>query len=167
MAEYIITNCTVQDAVDLARNNIPAFWEDPNWRYCWMDFGLEKLVKATEDRYPRNQLIKDRHVLRHFKAIDPQTGKLVGYIRWMLPESRCTNEDGTPVWPEGQVPEVSPKERDAFIKKAEAAEYKPKDFGDDDHFDEVFTCRKDVLVVEKEYISTFTFDAHTLTLRKR
>ncbi|KAF3763309.1 acyl-CoA N-acyltransferase [Cryphonectria parasitica EP155] len=152
MPKLLITNCTVEDATEMAHNNIPAFWQDQNWRYPWVNFGLENLIKATVDRYPRNQLLKNRDTLRHFKAVDPETGKLIGYIRWQLPANRCKNEDGHPVWPEGQVPDVSPEDREAFNKKAAAAEWKPQDFGDDDHFDDVFARRRDVLVAEREYI---------------
>ncbi|PSR85670.1 acyl-CoA N-acyltransferase [Coniella lustricola] len=135
----------------MARNNIPAFWQDQNWRYIWVNFGLDRLVQATVLRYPRT-LLKEREVLRHFKAVDAETGKLMGYIRWQLPYSRYKNQDGSAIWPEGLVPDVTPEAKQAFIKQAEEADWEPLDFGADDPFDSNITRRKNELLGTKDYL---------------
>lgn len=153
MPEYIITKCTVEDGNAIARNNASAFWDDPNWQYCWQHYTLERLVGAFVHRTPRN-LLRDRETKRHFKAVDPETGRLVGYIRWKLPSDRARDEDGSPVWPEGQTPDVSPEERDQFEKTAAQADWNPLEYQGEDDLDAILGRTKDRLLGKKEYISS-------------
>lgn len=151
MSEYIITNCTVHDGPEMARNNTRAFWEDPNWRCCWAHTNLERVIANNILRAPMN-LLKDRDILRHFKAVDPKTGKFVGYIRWKLPLSRLLNKDGSPVWPEGQTPNVSPEERAQIHKTAGTAIWDPLEYGGEDDLDAILGWTKNKYLAEHEYM---------------
>lgn len=150
---YTITHCDARDdAAAVARNNASAFWEDPNWRYCWRPhYTLERLVAAFVERTPAN-LLRDRDALRHFKAVDPATGRLVGYIRWRLPAGRCCGEP--PVWPEGQTPDVSVEEREEFEKRAAAADWDPVDYGEEE-LDNALKPIQERLLAKKEYLSKY------------
>lgn len=149
MSGYIIEGCTVADGADVGRNNMSAFWQDPNWRLVWKDATLPYVIEQCVARSPRN-LLNERDTIRHFKAIDPKTGEFLGYIRWRLPSKYCKNEDGTPVWPEGQVPDVSPEEKAEIVQRAEAADWNPSD--DADHLDVPVTKMKNEFLAKKAYI---------------
>jgi len=130
MATYTIAQCTVTDSDDLTRNNIPAFWEDPHWNLAWRHKTLEQHLVQVAKRTPRN-LLNDRLTKRHQKAIDPKTGRLLGYARWILPPSHATNEDGTLVWPEAVVPAVGPEEEAEFRRIADTAIWDPNTDSDE------------------------------------
>lgn len=118
-----IQNCTVADATALAQNNIPAFWEDPSWRIVWPDdIKLEFLVEQSSKRQARN-LLRSRETNRHQKAVDPVTGAVVGYARWILPPSHITAKDPNlgPEWVEAQVPAVSEEETAHFEELSNSA----------------------------------------------
>lgn len=154
MPDYVIQGCTIQDAADVARNNMSSFWEDQNWRIVWKHSTLPRVIEACTARSPRN-LLKDRAVLRHFKAVDPETGKFLGYARWKLPPGYDKNEDGSPTWPEGQTPDVTPEERANIEEVADAAVWNPDDESDD--LDAPITRRKIEYLARKEYLSKTTF----------
>lgn len=149
MPDYIIKGCTVKDGADIARNNMTAFWQDPNWRLVWHESSLPRVIEKATARSPRN-LMNDRDTLRHFKALDPSTGEFLGYTRWRLPHGHCKNEDGSPVWQEGQAPDVSPEEKEMIFKRAEAANWNPDHSAD--HLDAPLTKRKNEFLAGKEYI---------------
>ncbi|KAJ0108764.1 hypothetical protein J7T55_011255 [Diaporthe amygdali] len=157
MPDYVIQGCTIQDAADVARNNMSSFWQDQNWRIVWKHSTLPRVIEACTARSPRN-LLKDRALLRHFKAVDPETGKFVGYARWKLPPGYHTNEDGTAVWPEGQTPDVSSEERAKIEEVADAADWNPDDEGDD--LDAPITRRKIEYLAKKDYIILDFFAVH-------
>ncbi|KAL6799952.1 hypothetical protein J3E68DRAFT_397018 [Trichoderma sp. SZMC 28012] len=119
MATYTLAPVNLSDAEDLSRNNISAFWQNPNWVLAWKHSTLEKQIDITTKRYPR-RLISDHATARHQKAIDPQTERLVGYARWVLPDSYATTADGEPTWPEALGPVVSPEEAEEIKRIAEA-----------------------------------------------
>ncbi|KAH8882255.1 hypothetical protein GQ53DRAFT_753743 [Thozetella sp. PMI_491] len=120
------------DAAVIARNNMSAFWEDPSWRLNYPpDKSLEFLIEQQVKRNPM-KLIGERDTLRHLKAVDPETGKLVGYIRIELPESICKTSDGKPIWQEAQVEDVTPEERARLKEASDSAWWAPGD----DHSDE-------------------------------
>ena len=122
---YTISQCTIADAADLSRNNMSAFWEDPTWVLLWRDnTTLEQLIAIGTKRVPRN-LLNDRMTLRHQKAIDPETGRLLGYARWVLPASHATTADGKPVWSEALVPAVGQEEEAEIRRVAAAANWNP------------------------------------------
>lgn len=149
MPEYIINACTVADAADVGRNNMTSFWQDPNWRLVWKHVDLPYVIEQCTARAPRN-LLRDRDTLRHIKAVDPETGKFLGYARWALPRKYCKNEDGTPVWPEGQVPDVDPAEKERIVQRAEAADWNMDHSADG--LDVPLTRKKEELLAKKDYI---------------
>lgn len=153
MPEYAITNCTVADAADVARHSMSAFWQDPNWRMLWRGTSLPFLIEQAAARGPRG-LLRDRDRLRHYKAVDAGTGRLVGYIRWRLPAGRCRNEDGSPAWGDGQIPDVSPAERAVYDRRAEAAWWETDPSGD--VLDGPMIKMKNDLLGKKDYIGMRT-----------
>lgn len=147
--KYEITGCTLEDAADIARNNMSAFWEDPNWRYIWHDTDLPSVIKQCTIRTPNN-LLKDRDLLRHFKAVDPESGKFMGYIRWKLPVRHYQDEHGTPTWPEGQTADVSPAEKEEIKARAEAAWWYTEN--PNDHLDHQLVVIKNRILATKDYL---------------
>ncbi|GAB7357757.1 hypothetical protein MBLNU459_g0407t2 [Dothideomycetes sp. NU459] len=122
---YIISQCTVADSDELTRNNIPAFWADPHWRLAWRHRTLETHVSEISKRTPRN-LLMDPETRRQQKAIDPETNRIVGFCRWLLPESHAKkNSDESLAWPEAIVPAVSPEEEAEFKRLADTAVFDP------------------------------------------
>lgn len=151
MAAWKIRGCTVADAPAIARNNMSAFWEDPTWILLWPEHVTKEfLIEQATKRYPRS-LIRDHAVNRHQKAVDPVTGTLVGYARWVLPEGHQLDESGQPTWPEAQVPAVSVEEEEEFRKLAESAWWEGRSgmSGLDDKNEVVM----DRIMAERPYIS--------------
>jgi len=97
-------NVTVADGKDIGRNNTTAFWTDPSWRLGW-NVPLETVTRFNELRGPAN-LLRDRDTKRYQKAVD-ENGKLVGYVRFKLPE----DEKWHGAWPEAKVPDVTDEDR--------------------------------------------------------
>lgn len=153
MASWIVTTCAVSDAAELARNNMSAFWEDPTWRILWpKDMNRNYIVEQCTKRMPRN-LLKDRATLRHQKAVDPATGKVMGYARWILPPDRSKDVDGNPVWAGAQVPDVSEDEKVRFEWSFREAWWEPRD--DMDSLDDKNHRVMNRIRSEKPYICTF------------
>ncbi|KAL0933810.1 acetyltransferase [Colletotrichum truncatum] len=145
MEHWKIEPCTLADAPALARNNISGFWTDPNWILLWpKDIKLEFLIEQVTKRIPNN-LIRDRETLRHFKAVDPESGALVGYARWELP-ARCAT---APEWADAQIAEVSEVERKAIKERSDSAWWKPQ------FMDGIDDCgpEKERILAERDYIS--------------
>ncbi|KAF2206314.1 hypothetical protein CERZMDRAFT_53395 [Cercospora zeae-maydis SCOH1-5] len=124
-AEYIITNCVVKDSDELTRNNISAFWSNTNWRLAWSHRTLESHISEMAKRAPHN-LVSGREQKRHQKAVNPETGRIVGYIRWLLPPLHTHLADGTPAWPEAVVPAVSEEEKAEFERLAKTIVWDPQ-----------------------------------------
>ena len=125
MSYWKIEPCTFDDAQALARNNMSAFWEDPTWILMWPNIKLEFIIEQSAKRQPRN-LLRNREQMRHLKTIDPTTGAVVGYARWELPSSHCITGEGTPVWAEFQMPDVSDEEKKRFDGLAESSWWKAR-----------------------------------------
>jgi hypothetical protein len=101
---FRLTGVTVNDGKDIGRNNTLAFWTDPSWRLGWT-IPRETLVRCNEMRGPAN-LLRDRDIKRYQKAVD-EDGKLVGYIRFRLPNGDKWGDS----WLDAKVPDVSDEER--------------------------------------------------------
>ncbi|KAK1445699.1 acetyltransferase [Colletotrichum melonis] len=129
-SKIIITGCTVADSHELTRNNIPAFWADPHWQLAWRHRTLEYHIKQIAKRTPRN-LISDPDTKRHQKAVDPVTGRIVGYARWILPSSHAKSIGGAPAWPDAVVPSVSQEEEAEIRRVAGTAHWDPNEESDD------------------------------------
>lgn len=127
MASYEIQGCTVDDAAGLARSNMTAFWTDPTWVLLWENKTPDYVVEQCAKRFPRN-LLTDRVRKRHQKVVDAETGEIVGYCRWILPD-RLSGE-----WLEAQTPAVDPAKEKEFDKLFASADWTMKNMdGLDDH----------------------------------
>lgn len=125
MPPFKVVPATLDDATAIARNNIPAFWEDKNWVLMWTrkNKSLEYVTSQAELRWAHN-LIKDPVHLRREKAIDVSTGELVGFATWVLPnaamvegvEDEAGKQKIADLWPEARVPEVDEHTR-AILKQ--------------------------------------------------
>ena len=158
MPAWEILGCTVGDAAAIARNNMSAFWEDPTWILLWpehvtKDFLIEQVTK----RCPRN-LLRDRAVNRHLKAVDPATGVLMGYARWEVPEAHELDESGQPAWVESQVPAVSVEEEEHFQKLAESAWWEIR--SDMANMDDENVAIMNRIMAERPYISEQSTSFH-------
>ena len=149
MAAYTITGCTIADGAALSRNNMSAFWEDPTWILAWRHTTLEEHIAQVAKRVPRN-LLNDRTTLRHQKATDLETGRLLGYARWILPASHATTADGNPVWPEAIVPAVSEEEEAEIRRVAATATWNPNH--DSDALDVPVAEIKEEILKRKPYL---------------
>lgn len=150
MAPWTVTSCTVSDAADLARNSMSAFWENPTWILVWpADFTREYIIEQCAKRMP-GSLLRDRATLRHQKAVDPETGTVVGYARWILPPGRAVKQTGEPEWGEAQVPDVSVDEREGFERLFRTADWNTRD--DMDELDDKNHVVMNRIRSEKPYI---------------
>ncbi|GJC89475.1 hypothetical protein ColLi_12313 [Colletotrichum liriopes] len=127
---YIITHCTVADSDELTRNNIPAFWADPHWRLAWRHRTLEYHISQVAKRTARN-LLSDPETKRQQKAVDPATGRIVGFARWYLPPSHTKKSNGAPAWPNAIVPAVSLEEQAEIRRRAETTHWDPNEESDE------------------------------------
>ena len=150
MIAYTLSHCTVHDGAALSRNNISAFWEDANWILSWRHTTLEEHIDIVARRIPRN-LLNNRATLRHQKAVDPHTGQVLGYARWVLPPSHAVTDDGSPVWPEAMVPEVRPEEEAEIRRIAAAAIWNPNT--ESDALDVAAGRIKDKILARKSFLS--------------
>lgn len=117
MPTYKVERCTAEDAAGLARNNMSAYWTDPTWILVWeKGRTLESIIEACEKRLP-NSLQADRDHKRHLKAVEVETGIIVGYIRFVLPD-RLTGE-----WLDAQTPAVTAQEKKEFEKMSASADW--------------------------------------------
>ncbi|KAF2964112.1 hypothetical protein GQX73_g9475 [Xylaria multiplex] len=124
MTTWKIERCVVGDAASLARNNMSAFWEDPTWILLWPEGTTREFLIEQCAKRQANNMLRDRERTRHLKAVDPSTGKIVGYARWILPRNHTTAHDGRPQWDEAQVPDVSDDEERKYEELALSAQWK-------------------------------------------
>ncbi|KAK0630337.1 acyl-CoA N-acyltransferase [Bombardia bombarda] len=151
MATWTIKGVTTDDAIAVALNNGRAFWHQPMWRMVWpKDITREYLIEQLTKRMPM-RLLRDRDAFRHQKAVDNETGALLGYARWKFPESLvAAGKDGKVEWAEAQVPEVSADQEKAFKERQDSAWWKPSE-----EMNAVDTGAQEVkerILGEKEYI---------------
>ncbi|KAJ4257393.1 hypothetical protein NW762_008513 [Fusarium torreyae] len=131
MATYQLQSpCRVEDGQYIALNKVSAFWEEAWWRSTWTGKTRESVIQGIADRSPKN-LLTDREVRRHQKVVHRETGDIVGYARWILPESHKDS------WLTAQTPDVSDEDKEAFSKRHAEADFHPCHDNDylDDHID--------------------------------
>ncbi|KAJ5938246.1 hypothetical protein N7454_004588, partial [Penicillium verhagenii] len=163
MAPLKISQCTIADGPALVANNIPAFWADPNWVLAWRHRTLEYHISQVTLRFPRN-LINERETVRHQKAVDPETGHILGYARWCLPSSHEKSPDGTPAWPEAQVPAIEPEKEAEIRRLAGTAVWDPNE--DDSVLGDRVTTLKNEVTPKKPHISLDYLAVHPDNQRK-
>ncbi|KAH7321805.1 acetyltransferase-like protein [Rhexocercosporidium sp. MPI-PUGE-AT-0058] len=95
------------DAPGLSNAMMSAFYTDQHWRLLWGTKPLSSIISDCTARLPWN-LITSRGTKRHLKVFDTDTGEIVGYSRYILPD-RCEMQ-----WLEAKVGEPSGEERRAF-----------------------------------------------------
>lgn len=103
------------DAAAVAACNMRSFWVDAHWRHQWGDTPLDQIVADITKTTPWN-LISNRPVKRFLKAVDTDSGTLVGYARWILPDSVV----GEICWAETIVAEPSKEQRAYWTAQRES-----------------------------------------------
>ncbi|KAK4450599.1 acyl-CoA N-acyltransferase [Podospora aff. communis PSN243] len=158
---YTIHPISLSDALPLARNNCTAFWHQPYWRIMWPnDMQLPFMLAQVEKRITASVILNDRDAMRHEKAVDDETGEIIGYCRWMLPESlvKRGKETGEVVWRERQVEEVSEEVRKKAEEEMESAWFEPReDMGElDGRIDEALArVSGDREYIKLEYLAVY------------
>ncbi|KAJ5199672.1 Acyl-CoA N-acyltransferase [Penicillium cf. griseofulvum] len=104
---FIIQPCFPEDAPGLAATMMGARLTDPHWRYLWENPSAESIIPGAIKRVPWT-LMSSTETKRHQKAIDVETGQVVGYARWSLPPIMAKKGD---VWLEAQVAERTSADR--------------------------------------------------------
>jgi hypothetical protein len=105
MSAITLSNCTVSDAQAIAECNMTAWWHDPTYHMLWPGRTLQYVIDGAAARGP-HRLLQGRERTRHVKAVDPATGRVVGYVRWDVPAGHEAS------WPEMRTPDVTdPAER--------------------------------------------------------
>ncbi|KAF4994097.1 hypothetical protein FGRMN_6012 [Fusarium graminum] len=119
--------CRVEDGDYIALSKVSAFFEESWWRLTWTDRTRESLIQSIADRSPKN-LLTDREIRRHQKVVHVESGDIVGYARWIMPESHKDH------WLNAQTPDVSDEQKEVFAKRHAETEWNPRT--DNDKFDE-------------------------------
>jgi GNAT superfamily N-acetyltransferase len=88
----------------------------------WPGKTLEYVTAQSCRRWPYT-LLMNRANRRHQKIVDVETGVVVGYARWTLPELDNNILDNDSVWPDAQVPAVTPDREQEAKADHEAADY--------------------------------------------
>ncbi|KAI1082213.1 hypothetical protein F5B20DRAFT_532571 [Whalleya microplaca] len=143
MSAYRVRGCVASDGPSLAYNNMSAYWTDPTWVLLWENKTREYVIEQAAKRYPKS-LLMDRAHKRHQVAVDSDTGQIVGYCRWILPD-RLTGE-----WLEAQTPAVSAEEETEYAKSFDNADFSGRPGMDD--IDIPISVIKKRLLGLKEYI---------------
>jgi len=111
---YVVQSVTTSDAPGVARAMFSAFWQDIHWQKLWAaDMDLEAIIKDCAERLPW-LLISGRNVKRHLKVVDTSSGEIVGYSRYIVPESH------TGMWIDAQTFEPSPEEKLGYEQRFES-----------------------------------------------
>ena len=147
MSDLQITSITVEDGPLLAKNNMTAFYGQTWWRLLWKDTPLDDIINSCGKRFG-TRMLSNRET-RRFQAVrDPSTNEILGYARWILPES---HKDA---WLAAQLPDVSLEERQRFQEMHDSAEWNPRD--DMDALDEWRLQTQPTLLPKEPYISTLS-----------
>ncbi|KAI1505522.1 acyl-CoA N-acyltransferase [Biscogniauxia marginata] len=143
MSSYVVRGCVAADGPSLAYNNISAFWTDPTYVLLWEDKTREYVIEQARKRYPKI-LLTDRDRRRHQVVVDLETGKIVGYSRWILPERFAG------AWLDAQTPGISQQEEVEYDKSFKSADWNGRPGMD--QIDVPVTAIKKRLTGFKEYI---------------
>ena len=94
--------CNVDDGPAIGALLATCFWPDPMYRMKFGDHTLEHIAKHHGARTAKS-LLADPARRRHQKAVDPATGKMLGYARWTLTDK----PEAENWWPAARLPRVS------------------------------------------------------------
>jgi hypothetical protein len=112
---YLVQSITFSDCPGLARVMMTAFNTDPDWIKLWEPYmTMDRIIHQVTERMPKN-LVEGRDTNRIQKAIDSETGEIVGYARWVLPE-----DTSLLYWQEAQVPLATAEEQEDFQARYDA-----------------------------------------------
>ena len=114
---FMLQSVVPADAHEIATVKTSAWCENPHWRIRWVDPSPEKMISCCAALFPWN-LVNHREQKRHQKAIEIESGELVGYARWLLPPVLAEKN----VWPEAGVAEPTEAERELFEKSCRTVE---------------------------------------------
>ncbi|KPM34331.1 hypothetical protein AK830_g12240 [Neonectria ditissima] len=144
---YQVLSCTVDDGAGLAKNNMSAFWGNTWWKLLWPDRTIESIIESAAARLPK-LMLTERDIRRHQKVVDTASGEIVGYARWILPESRKSD------WLEAQTPDVGDEDKKRFEKDFDAADFNYRKDMEvlDDHVHEWRTKYKQGDCIELDYL---------------
>lgn len=108
---YAVQSVTTSDAPGLARAMFSAFWQDIHWQKLWAtNMDLETIISDCTERLPW-LLISGRSLKRHLKVVDTTTGEIVGYSRYILPDSHSG------MWIDAQTAEPSIEDKSTYEQK--------------------------------------------------
>ena len=111
---YVVRPIDMQDVPALSEMMMRAFWDDPHWALVWPGMTVEEVIEGHNHRLPYN-LITGREKFRYQKAIDTDSGEIVGYSRWLLPSKIQRNEKQEPgFWKGAMIQEPTPEQRKAI-----------------------------------------------------
>lgn len=110
---FEIQPCSAANALGLSTTMMEARLTDPHWAFLWEDPNPQDIIATGALRIPWN-LATGRDTKRHQKVIDVETGRIVGFARWILPD--CLAKQGN-VWLEAQAPEGTQSEREAWQRQ--------------------------------------------------
>ncbi|KAK0647988.1 hypothetical protein B0T16DRAFT_490891 [Cercophora newfieldiana] len=150
---WSIHPCTVSDAHAIGRNNCTAFWGQPYWRIMWpKDMQLSFMIEQVQKRTAAAVLLADRRARRHEKVVDNETGEVIGYARWVLPDSVVSKggESGEVVWGDRQVPDVDEGTKKRAEEEMEGAWFEPR--GDMGELDSKIDEALERILGEREYL---------------
>ncbi|PMD29636.1 acetyltransferase [Hyaloscypha variabilis F] len=114
-----ITSCTIADSPAITLNSLLATQHSQHNRLTWPHRTLSYRISQVNARMPRTLLADPLHA-RSQKALNPESGELLGYARWY------EEGDGEIVWAEAVVPRVSKEEEERILREAESVEWDPK-----------------------------------------
>lgn len=153
---WTFSGCTIDDAGALAINNAGAFWGQSYWRMIWpANAQLVYITEQLSKRIAARVLLVARDERRHEKAVDEDTGDLLGYARWLLPPGLRSDRPGSE-WADGLVPDVDVETRKTLEELADSAWWEPgghKNTINTDELDARISATKERILAERRYMS--------------
>ena len=110
-------------------------------------FTTEERIERTQNRM-FHRLQQDRDTYRHQIVKETDTGEVVGYARWVLPES-ASNE-----WLEAQVPKATPEKLEEYKNLYDSVIW-ITERPELDRLDEWITEQREILTPKEPFISKF------------
>jgi hypothetical protein len=131
MASVTITiePCTVADGPAIGQMNVKAFWTDLTWKTMWPGKTREYMASQASLRMSA-ALLDNRSHKRHLKAVDSTTGAIIGYARWVLPDTGDSNVAIDTMWADAKIPEVSEEVAKQAERDSASAEWTPDSASD-------------------------------------